>query len=81
MLVQQCTYHDMKRKVNLTWEILSELVERAGHDSVSSVESFFHAIAMVYVDVNVKHALMNLSYIHTYIHTYVRTHIYINIAI
>ena len=71
----------MKRKVNLTWEILSELVERAGHDSVSSVESFFHAIAMVDVDVNVKHALMNLPYIHTYVRTYVRTYTHINIHI
>jgi hypothetical protein len=39
-----------------TREVLSVLVERHSHDSVSCVESFLYTIAMMYVDVDVKNS-------------------------
>ena len=48
---------------NLTWKIFAELVKGAGHDSIGCVERFFHAITMVDVDVNVQHALVNLTHV------------------
>lgn len=36
-------------------EVLAELVERDGEDSVRSVESFLDAIAVVNIDVDVQH--------------------------
>lgn len=34
-------------------EVLTELVERGGHNAVGSVEGFLHTVAMVDVDINV----------------------------
>jgi hypothetical protein len=45
-------------KLTSTWEILSVLVERAGHDSVGGIEGFFNTITMMNVDVNVEDALL-----------------------
>mmetsp|Transcript_2964 Transcript_2964/g.8483 ORF Transcript_2964/g.8483 Transcript_2964/m.8483 type:complete len:363 (+) Transcript_2964:45-1133(+) len=39
-------------------EVLAELVERGGHDSVRRVEGFFNSISMVNVNVDVQDALM-----------------------
>lgn len=47
------TYHD----VTGAREVLAEFVERSSHDAVGGVESLFHTVAVVDVDVNVEHAL------------------------
>lgn len=41
-----------------TGEILAVFVERDGHDSVCGVESFFNAVTMVDVDVDVQDTLL-----------------------
>lgn len=45
-------------ELTCTREVFAIFVERDGHDAVSSVESFFNAITVVYVDVNVEDALL-----------------------
>lgn len=39
-------------------EVLAVLVERNGHDTVGSVESFLYAVTVMHVDVDVKHSLL-----------------------
>mmetsp|Transcript_1791 Transcript_1791/g.2943 ORF Transcript_1791/g.2943 Transcript_1791/m.2943 type:complete len:340 (-) Transcript_1791:445-1464(-) len=42
-------------------KIFTELVERAGHDSVGGVEGLLHAVSVMDVDVDVQHALVLLQ--------------------
>jgi hypothetical protein len=44
-------------KFTSTGEVLAVFVERDGHNAISRVESFFNAIAVVNIDINVKDSL------------------------
>ena len=39
-------------------EILAILVETDSHDTISGIESFFHSIAVVHVNVNIEYPLV-----------------------
>mmetsp|Transcript_37357 Transcript_37357/g.77510 ORF Transcript_37357/g.77510 Transcript_37357/m.77510 type:complete len:265 (+) Transcript_37357:434-1228(+) len=49
------------RDITSARKILSKLVERTRHDTVCAVESFFHSITMMNVDINVEHTLVLLQ--------------------
>jgi hypothetical protein len=40
------------------WEVFAVLVERDGHHPICCVKGFLDAVAMVYIDVDVEHALL-----------------------
>lgn len=42
-------------------EVVLELMERTGHDSVCQVEGLLHAVSVVDVDVDVQHSLVGLQ--------------------
>jgi hypothetical protein len=41
-----------------TWEIVFELMEGAGHDSVSEVKGFFDTVTMMDIDINIEDSLV-----------------------
>ncbi len=40
-----------------SWEVILELMERAGHDSICEIESFLNTIAMMNINIDVKYPL------------------------
>lgn len=43
------------------WEVILELVEGAGHDSIGQVEGFLHAVSVVDIDIDIQHPLVSLQ--------------------
>jgi len=50
--------HKAYSDVTGTWEELSKSVERRCHDPIGSIESLFHAITVVYINVNIQDSWM-----------------------
>lgn len=40
-----------------SWEIILKLMEGAGHDSISQIESFLNTITMMDIDIDIKYSL------------------------
>ena len=40
-----------------SWEVILELMEGAGHDSICEIESFLNTIAMMNINIDVKYPL------------------------
>jgi hypothetical protein len=48
-------------KVTGAREILAELVKRNCHYAIGGVKSFFHTVAMMNIDIDIQHALMDFK--------------------
>jgi len=42
-------------------EVIFELMERAGHNSVSEVKGFLHAVSVVNIDIYIEHSLVSFE--------------------
>ena len=59
-VVLSCVFADIF-DVSCSWKIVLELMEGAGHHSISKVESFLHSISVMDVNVNVQYPLVNFQ--------------------